>query len=308
MSCGSFCVPVGAAGSGSGGDPATAVNVGGFTEVYVAGSSNPFEFRTLQSSDSSVNIAQNAQDIDLTVTIPPAATAQNVGGFAEAYVAGSSDPFDFRTFQSSDSSVNITQNAQDIDLTVTPATVANVGGFAEVYVAGSSNPFNLRTIQSSDSSITVVQNADNIDLRAVGGGAFTFKRSDDTSNVIATNNTNVYSTVWISANSNMTAGENWYLWVNCLICHPSGLSTVNTQIAWFIETGAGIFSQLEGDINTNQPQTIPPGQRSAPYGRFYRLLPVARTACRVMLQMRMSAAVATGGQVEYPRYLALRVP
>lgn len=49
----------------------TIINIGGFAEVYVVGTGpNPFELRTIQSSDGSVSVVQNADNLDLTVTHP----------------------------------------------------------------------------------------------------------------------------------------------------------------------------------------------------------------------------------------------
>lgn len=51
----------------------TIINVGGFAEVWVVGTGpNPFELRTFQSSDGSVGVVQNVDNIDLTVTHPEA--------------------------------------------------------------------------------------------------------------------------------------------------------------------------------------------------------------------------------------------
>lgn len=59
-----------AVGSGPGDVVHTIINVGGFTEVYVVGTGpNPFELRTFQSSDGSVTIIENANDIDLQVQV-----------------------------------------------------------------------------------------------------------------------------------------------------------------------------------------------------------------------------------------------
>jgi hypothetical protein len=159
------CSPV-----GTGRPPPTVANVGGFFESYVGGTGpNPFEFRTLQSSDGSITVAQNADNIDLTVDVGASVSLANVGGFAQVYVGGTGpNPFEFRTLQSSDGSITVAQNADNIDLTVdvgASLSLANVGGFAQVYVGGTGpNPFEFRTLQSSDGSITIAQNATNVDL------------------------------------------------------------------------------------------------------------------------------------------------
>lgn len=50
----------------------TMTNVGTFAELYINGTGpDSFEFRTLQSSDASIDISQNAQSLDFQVTAPP---------------------------------------------------------------------------------------------------------------------------------------------------------------------------------------------------------------------------------------------
>lgn len=113
-------------------------------------------------------------------------TIQNVGGGAESYVNSTGpDPFDLRTFISSDSTVGISQTATTLDFTVDVAdlvSLANIGGFAEVFVDPSGpDPFKLRTFKSSDGTVGIVQGVDSLDftvdgedivsLKNVGGGA-----------------------------------------------------------------------------------------------------------------------------------------
>ena len=52
----------------------TASNLGGFTNIFSAKVGDDFQFRTLQSSDASVTISQNANDIDLVVALPTVPT------------------------------------------------------------------------------------------------------------------------------------------------------------------------------------------------------------------------------------------
>jgi len=232
----------------------------------------------------------------------------NVGGGIEVYRNGTGDnPFELRTIRSADGSVSVTQNALDINLAVpVPIVVdlANEGTGAQVYDTATSTASlkNLRTIRSADGSVVVTQNALDINLAVPSSSS---KDYFESSNVIITTNNTPYVTVWTSAPiTGFLVGETWMLWVNCLVCHPAGLSTVNTRIQWQIETAPAVFTTMEADLNTNQPQTIGAGQRSAPYGRFYNVLSVAQATPRVRLQMSMSAFVATGGQVEYPRIYA----
>lgn len=97
-------------------------NIGGFREVYKnytdAGSTRTFHLRTLQSSDGSITITQNSDNVDFKSNTLNYAV-DNVGGFNEVYKnytdASGTRTFHLRTLQSSDGSITITQNANDID-------------------------------------------------------------------------------------------------------------------------------------------------------------------------------------------------
>ncbi len=99
----------------------TIENVGGASEVYVNGTGpNPFELRTCTSTTGSVGITQGATTLDFRCD------AANIGTFVEVYFAASNLPKKFRTLQSSDASVGIVQNTDNIDLTVPPVSGAEV--------------------------------------------------------------------------------------------------------------------------------------------------------------------------------------
>lgn len=102
------------------------LNVGGFAEWFRVGTVNPFEFRTAQSSDGSVAITSNTNDLDFVVDFAGNVTISNVGGFAEWFRVGTVNPFELRTAQSSDGSVSITVNTNDIDFTVVSGAGAEV--------------------------------------------------------------------------------------------------------------------------------------------------------------------------------------
>lgn len=228
----------------------------------------------------------------------------NVGGGVELYrLTTGPNPFEFRTLVSTNSTVSIAQNANTVDIT-SNLSLANEGGSAEVFdtVNSTATLKLLRTLYSSDASVTVTQQATRINFQVPAAAAA--KDYFESSTAIVTTNNTTYVTVWTSAAiTGFLNGETWLAFVNCLICHPSGLTTVNTRIRWQIETSAAVFATMEDNINTNQPQTIGAGERSAPYGRFYNILSTMNTP-RIRLQMSMSAFVATGGQVEYPRIYA----
>jgi hypothetical protein len=69
----------------------TASNIGIFKEVYKAGTSNPFEYRTLGNTDGTITVTQNTNDIDfklntgLWITASAQGTAPN--GFNVVYSA-----------------------------------------------------------------------------------------------------------------------------------------------------------------------------------------------------------------------------
>ena len=110
------CKEVGAPISG---DTHAIINIGGEVEWYVIGTGPaPFELRTALSSDASITITQGASTNDFVVDFAGNVSIINVGGFAEWFRIGTSNPFELRTAQSSDGSVTITQNTNDNDFIV----------------------------------------------------------------------------------------------------------------------------------------------------------------------------------------------
>lgn len=224
---------------------------------------------------------------------------ENIGGGAELYVDFSGpDPFLLRTLVSN-GTIIVTQETQTIRLDVNLA-LANEGGFAEVFDDNASTPTSklFRTLQSADNSISVVQNADNINLQ-VTTPATTFESYYSAkTDIVSTNNTTYVTVSEMASVASGAPGEVWIFVCSCLVCHPSGLTTVNTRIRWQIETSTNVWADLEANMNTNEPQTIAVGQRSSPRTRTYQAT-LNMIAPRLRLQVSMSAAVATGGQLEY---------
>ena len=64
-----------------------------------------------------ISIADSGDALTIANTVP-AGSCANVGAGAQVYVVASANPFQFRTIRSSDASVSVTQNVNDIDLTV----------------------------------------------------------------------------------------------------------------------------------------------------------------------------------------------
>lgn len=283
-------------------------NEGGSAEVYDSATSTAVTkfLRTLYSSDTSLTVTQQATRINLQVPAGAGLTLANEGTGADVYDVTNSTATNklFRRLRSTDSSITVTQNATDINLQNAVA-VANEGGFAQVYDTATSTAIlkNLRTIQSSDASVTVVQNATNIDLR-VAATPFETYFSEKT-DIVTTNGTAYVVVSTMDSITGGAIGEVWTFVATCLICHPSGLTTVNSRINWQIETSAGVWADLETDMNTNEPQTIAGGQRSSPRARTYQAT-LAMATPRLRLRYSMSAAVATGGQVEYAKVSGYR--
>lgn len=111
------------------------INVGGQAEVY-KGVNNlgQKEFRTISDNGEQnplITIIQNSNTIDIVAertnltafinALIPDYNASNVGTGAEVYKNEVSNTFNFRTLKSSDSSVSITQGADDIDIKVSPS-------------------------------------------------------------------------------------------------------------------------------------------------------------------------------------------
>lgn len=290
MSC---CAPR-ATGPDTPGQNVSMENVGGGAELYIDFSGpDPFLIRTLVGSDNII-ITQLTQTIKFDLSLSMA----NEGGFAEVLddTASTVTSKLFRTIQSSNASVSVTQNTDNIDLTVPVLSFANEGGFAEVFddTASTATSKLFRTLQSSDLSVSITQNADNIDLRVPAFETYYSSKTD-----IVSNNTTTYVTVSTMASVAAGApGEVWVFVCSCLVCHPSGLSTVNTRFRWQIETSSGVYANLETDININEPQTIAAGQRSSPRTRVYQST-LNMISPTIRLQVSMSAGVATGGQIEY---------
>lgn len=281
------------------------VNEGTGADVYdtTTSTATTKNFRRIRAG-SNVTVLQNATDITISATVPATDSCANVGSGADVYVSGSLVPFNFRRINSADARLTVTQNANDITLTNNIA-VANEGAGAQVYDTVNSTLANkvLRSITSTGGTVTVTQNATTINLE-VPANVFETYFSEKT-DIVTTNGTAYVVVSTMDAIAGGAINEVWTFVASCTICHPSGLSTVNTRINWQIETSAGVWADLETDLNTNEPQTIAVGQRSSPRTRTYQATLQMATP-RLRLRMSMSAAVATGGQVEYAKVSGYR--
>jgi len=115
--------------TGSGG-PVSLINIGGGAGIYSVGTGpDPFELKSLVSTDGSVVITDLGDEIDLTTTgggVP--ATGLNIGGGSEIYVDATAPNFEFRTLVSLNPDLTITQTLDTIefDLLVNPGGVSSL--------------------------------------------------------------------------------------------------------------------------------------------------------------------------------------
>lgn len=281
-------------------------NEGTGARIYDAATSTPTTKNLRRiNAGANISVTENALDITIAATVPATDSCANVGTGADVYVTGSSVPFNFRRINAGNATITVTQNASDISV-VCPIVLANEGGSAQVYDSATSTltTRNLRTLYSSDASVTVTQEATRINFQVAAGAGIEAYFSEKT-DIGTTNNTTYVVVSTMDAVAEGAIGETWIFVATCLVCHPSGMTTVNSRINWQIETSAGVWADLETDININEPQTIAGGQRSSPRARTYQAV-LAMAAPRLRLRMSMSAAVATGGQVEYAKVSGYR--
>lgn len=285
------------------GGPHTIINIGGEVEWYSIGTGpNPFELRTAKSDDGSVVITQFASTVDFSVDFDGNVSIINIGGFFEVFRVSTFNPFELRTFQSSDSSISFVQNVDNLDLKVDfdgNVSIRNVGGEAEFYKVATSNPFDLRTAYSSDLSVEIIQEVDKVNFKVEGGTPFKAFQVDTTATGGTGNNS--YTTIaTIAGDAKVLDGEEWKFNVCVMICHPVGLSTVNTFVQWQIETSAGVFSEID-EWQINWPISISGGDPSTPTHRTKNVT-VSMDAPRMRCRQKMSSFVATGTLMEHPRW------
>lgn len=287
------CDPVVGSGGGGGGSTATATNVGGGAEVYVTGSSSPFEFRTL-TTDGSVTIVESADEIELSVAAMTPLT--NVGAGEGVYTG---TPNELKSITGSGAAV-VSSNATEINIDVpAPTPLSNVGGGEGVYTG---TPNQLKSL-TAGSNITLTPNATEILIDATGGGfpATYFEAV----NLSFTTNGTAYVAVWTTAATPMLIGETWLVHCRWLHANLAGLSTVNVRNRWLVETAAAVFTVLENNLNQNEQMSLAALNVASPRERFYRIIPAFNNP-RFRIEMSMSAAVATGGVTQNPGIFATR--
>ena len=99
-------------------------NAGAGAQLVQTKVGNDTPIRTLTSTDTSVTIAQNADTVDFSV---PASgetnTASALGGDADVFKQKTGVDLEFRGISSADGTVTITENANDIDLSVNDVVI-----------------------------------------------------------------------------------------------------------------------------------------------------------------------------------------
>jgi hypothetical protein len=282
------------------GEQVSIENVGGGVELYRDGTGpDPFELRTLTST--TLELTQNANTVSAEFEL------ENLSATGCAIWNGQYGPAGFKSLYADPTQgISLSCEADRIRIVNLrgDATCANVGAGSQVYVTGSTGPFNFRTIRSSDSTVQVTQNATDIDLKV--SGLSTVEGYYSSKNDIVTTNGTAYVVVSVmDAIANGNTGESWVLVCSVAVCHPPGLTTVNTRLRWDIETSTNVWATMETDLNVCEPITIAAGQRSSPRTRTYNPT-LAMNAPRVRCLMSMSAAVATGGEVEFAQVSGYR--
>lgn len=289
----SCCDPVVGSGGGGGGSTATATNVGTGAEVYVTGSSSPFEFRTL-TTDGSVTIVQNADEIELSVA---AMTPLSNVGAGEGVYTGT--PNELKSITASGAAV-VSSNATEININVPATTPLSNVGAGEVIYTGTPNQLKSLT---AGSNITLTPSATEIEIASTGGGFPGFYFEGATLSI--TTNVTAYGIVWTSAATPIGNGETWQVICRWLTANLSGLSTVNVRNRWLVETAPAVFTVLENNLNQNEQLPLAALNVGSPRERAYRIVATMANP-RFRLEMSMSAAVATGGLTQNPGILATR--
>tara|TARA_R100000951_G_scaffold45653_1_gene38773 strand:- start:1864 stop:3243 length:1380 start_codon:yes stop_codon:yes gene_type:complete len=162
-------------------------NIGSGSEVYAGqstvGDQKYENFRSLKSVSLNLTINQTASEIQFNTTAEPN-TAANVGSGAELYKNKVGETLNFRSIISSDASVGITQDTNEIDLTASGSgevnTASNVGTGTGLFKQKAAEDLEFYSLTSSDNSVDIDLIAEDnlIDLKTTTGsntqGAGTF--------------------------------------------------------------------------------------------------------------------------------------
>lgn len=156
-------------------DPATAdtideavqdgVNLGAGARVFSDKQGTNLRFRTLKSSDGSVAVAEDGDEVDLTVDMSAAGAvtdAQNVGGGAgEIYRDKTGSTLNFRTLEVGDGALDLMTAGNNVILF--GAEGDNVGGYAEVFKERNGTYLNFRTLRGTG-GVNVFQHTDDVEI------------------------------------------------------------------------------------------------------------------------------------------------
>lgn len=147
----------------------SASNVGGFEEVFKQLTGTNLEFRTLSSSDGSLFITQNADNIDLQVPAPIGflASASSVGIGVPVYKNQVADDIRFRSI-TGDSNIGVAIVGDDVAITLTnPPTIttaSSVGSGTAVYSGIVGTDLRIKSLKSTTGKITFASTSTEVDL------------------------------------------------------------------------------------------------------------------------------------------------
>ena len=276
------------------------VNVGGGFEIYRNGTGpNPFELRTLFSN--TIEVIQAAQSLTFEFELENLSDTgcsiwdglYNPAGFKSIFSA----PADGISVSCEDDRIRLVNIDKGSDVTLTSA-----GGGASI-VADGTGPALANKSLVQGANVTITSDANTVTIAAASGAVEGYY--SEKTDIVTTNGTAYVTVSTMDAVANGNSGETWVFVASCEVCHPAGLSTVNTRIEWQIETSTNNFTTIETDINICEPITIGVGQRSSPRTRTYQQV-LAMNSPRFRLRMSMSAVVATGAQVEFAQVSGFR--
>jgi len=167
----------------------TASNLGSGANVYKQKSGLDLQFRTLTSSDASVTITENANEIDLKATgsgggdnwgsqvvqTDGTLTGDGTSGNPLHAVGSGGDDWGSQVAQvgsgiTGDGTSGNPLTAVDASTTNEIETASNIGGYAQIYKEKVGHDLRFKTLRSSDASVTITENADHIDLKSTGSG------------------------------------------------------------------------------------------------------------------------------------------
>jgi hypothetical protein len=231
------------------------VNIGGGKKIYAGDNLlGNKKLRTINKSGDLITVTEATEEIVIgldedelenTITsLLPNYNAENVGTGADVFKEEVANTFRFRTLKSSDSSVEITESANEIDLTVEPTEVE---AGTNVTVTGTGTPADPYVISSTATGPTI-NFEDGITTTLEGDGTIADPFRIEVKNLQKT----------ITANYTISnADNNFDIFVDCsagdiLITVPQGLMA-NIQVCFFQKGSNEVTFQSSGLAVLNSP-------------------------------------------------------